>query len=128
MNVQIRLQRGKIVAVINDHFLECPGLRMTNQTIKIHPDSAKTKGAMMDQSIYDKLSQYIAASILKQPNRVIVIDEPLISSGLIDSFSRVDISLFIEDNYGVIIDDKELSAEHLDTLDKFINLIEARRK
>lgn len=82
----------------------------------------------MDQSIYDKLSQYIAASILKQPNRVIVIDEPLISSGLIDSFSRVDISLFIEDNYGVIIDDKELSAEHLDTLDKFINLIEARRK
>lgn len=82
----------------------------------------------MDESIYTQLSNYIAAEILKQPDRVIGKDEPLISSGLIDSFSRIDLSLFIEDTFGVAIDDKELKAETLDTLEKFVTLITSRRK
>jgi acyl carrier protein len=82
----------------------------------------------MEETIYQQLAKYIAVDILKQPDRVIAKDEPLISSGLIDSFNRIDLSLFIEDNFGVIIDDKELKAETLDTLEKFIALILARRK
>lgn len=82
----------------------------------------------MDETIYQQLSKYIAVDILKQPERVIAKDEPLISSGLIDSFNRIDLSLFIEDTYGVVIDDKELKAETLDTLEKFATLILARRK
>ncbi|MBI5934058.1 MAG: acyl carrier protein [Chloroflexi bacterium] len=82
----------------------------------------------MDETIYQQLAKYIAVDILKQPDRVIAKDEPLISSGLIDSFNRIDLSLFIEDNFGVVIDDKELKAETLDTLEKFIALILARRK
>jgi acyl carrier protein len=82
----------------------------------------------MDETIYTQLSKYIAADILKQPDRVIGKDEPLISSGLIDSFNRIDLSLFIEDTFGVVIDDKELKAETLDTLEKFAALIVSRRK
>jgi len=82
----------------------------------------------MDESIYTQLSSYIAGEILKQPNRVIGKNEPLISSGLIDSFNRIDLSLFIEDTFGVVIDDKELKAETLDTLEKFAELIKSRRK
>ena len=82
----------------------------------------------MDETIYQQLAKYIAVDILKQPDRVIAKDEPLISSGLIDSFNRIDLSLFIEDNFGVVIDDKELKAETLDTLEKFFALILARRK
>jgi acyl carrier protein len=83
---------------------------------------------MEEDTIYAQLSGYIAAEILKQPNRVIGRDEPLISSGLVDSFSRVDLSLFIEDTFGVIIDDQELKAETLDTLDNFVTLIISRQK
>lgn len=82
----------------------------------------------MDETIQTQLSSYIATKILKQPNRIIEKDESLISSGLIDSFSRVDISLFIEDTFGVLIDDKELNAETLDTLEKFVTLIVTRRE
>jgi acyl carrier protein len=82
----------------------------------------------MDESIYTQLSRYIAGEILKQPNRVIGKNEPLISSGLIDSFNRIDLSLFIEDTFGVVIDDKELKAETLDTLEKFAELITSRQK
>ena len=82
----------------------------------------------MEDAIYEQLAKYIAKDILKQPDRVIGRDEPLISGGLIDSFNRIDLSLFIEDTFGVIIDDKELKAETLDTLDKFVALIVSRKK
>jgi acyl carrier protein len=81
----------------------------------------------MDNSLISQLSQYIATSILKQPGRTISAGEPLISRGLIDSFSLVDLALFIEDNYGVHIDDTELNRETFDTLEQLSALITARR-
>jgi acyl carrier protein len=80
----------------------------------------------MDQLI-TQLSQYIATHILKQPSRTISVDEPLISSGLIDSFSLVDLALFIEDTYAVHIDDTELNKETFDTLQQLSALIRARQ-
>ena len=50
-----------------------------------------------------KLEQFIAAKILKQPNRKIGADEALISSGLVDSFSLMDIALFVEDTFVVTV-------------------------
>jgi acyl carrier protein len=81
----------------------------------------------MDPKLTVQLSQYIAAQILKQPARSISPSEPLISSGLIDSFSLVDLSLFIEDTYGVHIDDTELNKETFDTLEQLASLITARQ-
>lgn len=74
-----------------------------------------------------KLSTFLATDILKQPNRVIAPDEPLISSGLIDSFSLMDVALFVEDNFGVRIEDTELNADTFDNLTQLAALIESRR-
>ncbi len=81
----------------------------------------------MSSQIIPTLTQYITAKILKQPNRKIAVDEPLISSGLIDSFSLVDLSLFIEDTFGVRIDDTELNADTFDTLSQLSGIILQRR-
>ena len=54
-------------------------------------------------------------------------DEALISSGLINSFSLMDISLFVEDNFGVRIEDTELNAETFDTLEQLAKLIQGRQ-
>jgi len=81
---------------------------------------------MVDYQIFEPLSRYIAATILKQPNRVISPHEPLISSGLIDSFSLVDLALYVEDNFGTHIDDTELNKETFDSLDELIALIQSR--
>ena len=59
----------------------------------------------MDQEILNKLSQYIASEMLRQPGRVLQPGEALLSSGLIDSFHLVDLALFVEDNFEVHIDD-----------------------
>lgn len=73
------------------------------------------------------LGQRIAAEILKQPGKVIQPDEPLISSGLIDSFSLVDLALIVEDLFGVRIDDTELNADTFDSLKQLAALVEARQ-
>ena len=77
--------------------------------------------------IQSVISTYVSTSILKQPNRKISNNEPLISSGLVDSFSLVDLALFIEDNFGVHMDDTELNAQTFDTLEQLVNLIQSRQ-
>ncbi len=79
------------------------------------------------EEIISKLAAFIATEMLKQPKRVIRPDETLISSGLIDSFSLVDLGLFVEDNFGVRIDDTELNAETFDTLEQLAKLIQSRK-
>jgi acyl carrier protein len=81
----------------------------------------------MNIELASKIETYIVSRILKQPARRIEPNEPLISSGLIDSFSLVDLALFIEDTFGVHIDDTELNAQTFDTLDQLVALIESRQ-
>jgi len=75
-----------------------------------------------------QLSKFIATTILKQPNRSIGDSESLISTGLIDSFSLMDLALFVEDTFGVRIEDTELNADTFDTLTQLTSLIESRKK
>lgn len=79
------------------------------------------------EEIITQLSNFIAARILKQPNRVIAAAEPLISSGLVDSFSLMDVSLFVEDTFGVRIEDTELNADTFDSLEQLARLIMSRQ-
>ena len=75
-----------------------------------------------------QLEQFIATRILKQPDRKIAADQALISSGLIDSFSLMDLALFVEDTFGARLADTELNAQSFDTLDQLAALIQSRRK
>ena len=81
----------------------------------------------MTNAILPEVEKYIAAQILKQPSRKIAVDEPLISSGLIDSFSLMDLALFVEDTFGVRIEDTELNANTFDNLAQLAALIESRK-
>lgn len=81
----------------------------------------------MNQDMLNSLAAFIAANILKQPKRLIQPTEALISSGLIDSFSLVDLGLFVEETFGVRIDDTELNAETFDTLEQLAALIQTRQ-
>ncbi|MBN2045508.1 MAG: acyl carrier protein [Anaerolineales bacterium] len=75
----------------------------------------------------NKISRYITEELLQTPDRQLALDEPLISGGIIDSFSLMDLALFVEDNFGVRIDDTELNAETFDTLNQLAELITSRQ-
>jgi acyl carrier protein len=78
------------------------------------------------EEITQKLADYITKNILRQPNRKLTVDEKLISSGIVDSFSLVDLSLYIEETFGVRIEDTELNADTFDSLEQLAGLIQAR--
>lgn len=78
--------------------------------------------------VMPQLASFLAEKILKQPNRKITADEPLLSSGLIDSFSLMDVALFVEDTFGVRVEDTELNADTFDNLTQLAALIDSRRK
>jgi acyl carrier protein len=81
---------------------------------------------MTDETI-SNLERFVATQILKQPKRTIAADEPLISSGLIDSFSLMDLALYVEDTFGARIEDTELNADTFDTLNQLSALIASRK-
>ena len=82
----------------------------------------------MNNEIIPVINDFITSEILSQPGRSLPINENLISSGLIDSLSLVDIALFVEDNFQVVIDDTELNADTFDTLEELEALILSRQE
>jgi acyl carrier protein len=78
-------------------------------------------------TVMEELEKFITREILKQPKRTLTPTEPLISSGMVDSFSLMDISLFAEKTFGVRIEDSELNSEAFDTLEQLASLITSRQ-
>jgi len=74
-----------------------------------------------------RLREQVATQYLKMKASDLPEDQPLISTGLIDSFSLVDLALFVEATYGVRIEDTELNADTFDTLLDLASLVASRR-
>jgi acyl carrier protein len=74
------------------------------------------------------LAEYIANKILQEPKRTIKPDEPLFTSGLVDSFHLVDLAMYIEDTFGVFIDDSEFNASSFDSLGELVAFIQSRQQ
>ena len=53
-------------------------------------------------------------------------DTLLFSSGLIDSFSMVDLIIFIEDTEGVRVHPADVTLDNFDSIDRILAFVEAR--
>jgi acyl carrier protein len=82
---------------------------------------------MIKREIIDLLQEKIPSEILNTPGKVINLNESIISSGLIDSFSLVDLAMLVEDELNVVIDDTELNSETFDNLDQLADLILSKK-
>ena len=67
--------------------------------------------------VLDRLRAFICAELMQHPSYPLMDDEPLMSGGLIDSFSVAHIAVFIEQAWGVYIPDPEVTVENMDTLE-----------
>jgi acyl carrier protein/D-alanine--poly(phosphoribitol) ligase subunit 2 len=71
---------------------------------------------------------YVVREYLEEDDeRVIANDTPLISSGIVDSFSMVSLKRFIEKTYGVHIPDAEATSAAFDTVERIVELVERVR-
>lgn len=54
-------------------------------------------------------------------------DEPLVSSRLLDSLSLIRLILFVEEEFGVKIDDHEVVPDNFETIDLITAIVESKR-
>ena len=85
------------------------------------------KEGIVDATQRETLANYIKKDLIRNPNYPLKADEALITGGLVDSFSLVELALFIEETFGVHFDDVELTADNMNTLDQIARNIEAKR-
>lgn len=53
-------------------------------------------------------------------------DQSLLEAGIIDSLKMAELLSFIEDRYGIAVDDDELIPENFETLNAIVNFLEQK--
>jgi len=78
----------------------------------------------MDRNeVLPKVRAFTLKELLKNPDYPLKDDEPLFSSGLIDSFAMAQVGVFIETEFNLYIPDPDLTVEAMDTVDLIVSRI-----
>jgi acyl carrier protein len=74
--------------------------------------------------------EYIRNEYLEDDDEDTELDEntPLISSGIVDSFSMVSLKRFLEKSYNISIPDEEASAEAFDTVKNIVSVVKKHQR
>jgi acyl carrier protein len=70
------------------------------------------------KEIKDKLKTFICKELLNNPAYPLQDEEPLITSGLMDSFSLAQIGVFAEIQFNVYIPDSDLTVDGMNTVNQ----------
>ena len=66
---------------------------------------------------------YVTDEYLEDEDEEISVDTPLISGGIVDSFSMVSLKRFLENKYNISIPDEKATPEAFDTVNKICGLV-----
>jgi len=81
----------------------------------------------MDE-IKDAVLEYVIDEYVDEDDDVEVTAEtPLISSGLVDSFSMVSLKAFLERKYSIVIPDSEATPQAFDTVNSIAALVQKHK-
>ena len=78
---------------------------------------------MNAQEMRDRLRDFVRSELLRKPDYPLAADEPLITGGIIDSFSLAQIGVFVEDAFGVYLPDTDLTVANMDTIERMVTCI-----
>jgi acyl carrier protein len=81
------------------------------------------EAGMNAQEMRDRLRDFVRSELLREPDYPLAADEPLITGGLIDSFSLAQIGVFVEDAFGVYLPDTDLTVANMDTIERMVTCI-----
>ncbi len=81
----------------------------------------------MDE-IRDVVLEYVIDEYIDEDDDIEVnADTPLISSGIVDSFSMVSLKAFLEKRYDIRIPDDEATPEAFDTVNSIVRIVEKHK-
>jgi acyl carrier protein len=77
----------------------------------------------MEEEMKDVVLQYVIDEYLEDEDEEILYDTPLISGGIVDSFSMVSLKRFLENKYKISIPDEKATPEAFDSVNKIVSLV-----
>ncbi len=74
-------------------------------------------------AVKDAVLEYVIDEYVEDEDQEITYDTPLISGGIVDSFSMVSLKVFLETNYKIQIPDAKATPESFDSVEKIVKLL-----
>ncbi|MBC8343528.1 MAG: acyl carrier protein [Bacteroidetes bacterium] len=75
------------------------------------------------EEMKDVILEYVTNEYLEEDDDEISYDTPLISGGIVDSFSMASLKRFLEVKYKISIPDDKATPEAFDSVDKIVELV-----
>ena len=76
------------------------------------------------EGLKDVILQYVTKEYLEDDSEPLDYETPLISGGIVDSFSMVSLKRFLENKYKIQIPDDKATPEAFDSVTKIASLVE----
>ncbi len=77
----------------------------------------------MADALKDIILAYVTKEYLEDDSEPLNYETPLISGGIVDSFSMVSLKRFLENKYNISIPDDKATPEAFDSVDKIAVLV-----
>ena len=77
----------------------------------------------MADDLKNVILDYVIKEYVEDDSESITSETPLISGGIVDSFSMVSLKRFLENRYTIQIPDDEATPEAFDSVDKIADLV-----
>jgi acyl carrier protein len=75
------------------------------------------------ENMKDVVLEYVINEYLEDDEEELTYDTPLISGGIVDSFSMVSLKRFLENRYKIQIPDDKATPEAFDTVNSIVILV-----
>lgn len=82
--------------------------------------SSEETRLMEEAAVREAIRAYITREMIRDEAYELGDNEPIISGGLMDSFSLAELGVFVEDEFDVYIPDPDLTVAKMDTLDQIV--------
>jgi acyl carrier protein len=79
---------------------------------------------MAIEGLKDVVLNYVTKEYLEDDSEPLAYDTPLISGGIVDSFSMVSLKRFLENKYAIQIPDDKATPEAFDSVNKIATVVE----
>ena len=87
-----------------------------------------SKNELSDSDLKKKLQDYLKRFQWRDRANVIGDDDSFLDSGFIDSTGVLELVNFLEETFGITIEDEELLPDNLDSLNKLIAFVKKKKE
>ncbi len=75
------------------------------------------------EEITTRVHEWVIGHFPLAKNRNISLTDSLLESGIVDSLGTLDIVMFLEEEFGLVVEDEEMVADHFETVESITRFI-----